>query len=64
LEEEGKVFEIYKQGIALAALQDNSKTKRELESAYQNFLLELDRLALLPTPTKKPRAYTQGLSNH
>jgi hypothetical protein len=55
LEEEGKVFEIYKQGIALAALQDNSKTKRELESAYQNFLLELDRLALLPTPTKKPR---------
>jgi tetratricopeptide (TPR) repeat protein len=42
IEEEGEAVEIYKKGIALAALQENSKTKRELESAYQNLLFELD----------------------
>ena len=42
LELEDRAIEIYKQGIALAQLQNNTKTQRELESAYQNLLFELD----------------------
>jgi len=42
LENEEKAIEVYKQGIALAKLQQNDKTQRELESAYQNLLFELD----------------------
>lgn len=33
---------IYKDGIALAKKQDNQKTLRELNTAYQNMLFEMD----------------------
>lgn len=42
LEQEERAVEIYKKGIALALIQENVKTQRELESAYQNLLFEMD----------------------
>ncbi|GAB5522942.1 MAG: hypothetical protein Roseis2KO_08140 [Roseivirga sp.] len=33
---------IYKAGIALAQRQENAKTLRELQTAYQNLLFEMD----------------------
>jgi tetratricopeptide (TPR) repeat protein len=42
LEQEEKAIEIYKAGIALAKIENNTKTQRELESAYQNLLFEID----------------------
>ena len=42
IEQEEKAIEIYKAGITLAKAQNNSKTLRELESAFQNLLFEMD----------------------
>jgi len=42
LEKEAKAIDIYRLGIALAKKQNNTKTERELASAYQNLLFELD----------------------
>ena len=42
LEMEDKAVEIYKKGIQLAEEQKNEKAIRELSSAYQNLLFELD----------------------
>ena len=37
-----KAEEIYRNGLALAALQHHTKAQRELQGAYNNFLDELD----------------------
>lgn len=37
-----KAEEIYKAGIKLAAQEQNTKTLRELQTAYQNLLFEMD----------------------
>lgn len=37
-----KAEAIYKKGIALATKQENHKTLRELNTAYQNLLFEMD----------------------
>jgi hypothetical protein len=37
-----KAEEIYRKGVALALLQQNSKAQRELQGAYNSFLDELD----------------------
>lgn len=42
LEQEERALEIYKQGIDLAKSQNNAKTLRELNTAYQNLLFEID----------------------
>lgn len=41
-EEYERAEEIYKAGIALAERQENAKTLRELQTAYQNLLFEMD----------------------
>ena len=41
-EEYERAEEIYKKGIALATEQENHKTLRELNTAYQNLLFEMD----------------------
>lgn len=40
LDEYEKAGEIYKKGIALATTQQNHKTMRELNTAYQNMLYQ------------------------
>ena len=41
-EEYEQAEEVYKKGIALATEQQNHKTLRELNTAYQNLLFEMD----------------------
>ncbi len=41
-EEYDEAEQVYKKGIALATSQENSKTLRELNTAYQNLLFEMD----------------------
>ena len=42
LEDYEKAKELYEKGIELAKKQKNSKTLRELQTAYQNLLFEID----------------------
>lgn len=41
-EEEEEALEVYKQGIAVARVQKNTKTLQELSTAYQNLQFEIE----------------------
>ena len=41
-EEEGEALQVFEKGIALAENQNNEKALKELKSAHQNLLFEMD----------------------